>query len=789
MLKRWISLLLVLGLLLSLCACTGNEPSETEGTTEPTTASEVETTTESTAPPAPTGFELFAQAKEALLSAANLSLTAETKQSRTVGVNSYERKESINALYQNLQGELLAKVDGVLSFRSGAESAEHTYTERYAQGVTYATFNEAKHREEIASEDYLARQIPLCLFDAENFTASDCSENGSAMTLTFTEPKALESWVAPEYAELLTAEATAKIENDHFKEMTYTATFRQGSADLSVSYRITLNILAEASLSAEAPEDAESYALLSHVVAPRLMEEAVFNLSVCNNKSSTYTQIITSQAAGYAAQVTNNIAEYGSGADYMTKIEANITEMTQEGQKTMKTEELFANGKYTYKVDGELADEGSVGADVFSDAIYSMIMDYIPVGDWITEATVYDLGDGYLVEFSSEDEEGRGYYKQMTTEEIFGENTVLDDNASAYEHKVLSGYLGIDKDTLLATSYSVDFQGSHTIQGAPYVLSQQVYGGFTYAGVKAHKEITDKLPTEEEPETKASPVFYHVTGQNGEEMWLLGTIHLGDERTGFLPQEVYSAFDAADALAVEFDSNAASDAMEEDPEFAQKIAALMMYTDGSTILDHVDAEVYEKAVQYMKYYGQYYTGVELLKASMWMQTLTNAMISGHRSLTTEKGVDQRLLDRAQAAGKEILNVESMESQMQMLSDFSHELQEYLLQSSLEETRSDYVAGVEELYELWCSGDETALRERLNEKEEVEDPTEAALAEEYWSALSTNRDKGMVETAKDYLNSGKTVFYAVGLAHLLAENGLVDSLRAAGYTVELVSYAG
>ncbi|MBQ2444983.1 MAG: TraB/GumN family protein, partial [Oscillospiraceae bacterium] len=46
-----------------------------------------------------------------------------------------------------------------------------------------------------------------------------------------------------------------------------------------------------------------------------------------------------------------------------------------------------------------------------------------------------------------------------------------------------------------------------------------------------------------------------------------------------------------------------------------------------------------------------------------------------------------------------------------------------------------------------------------------------MAEEYWSALSTNRDKGMVETAKDYLNSGKTVFYAVGLAHLLAENGL------------------
>ena len=42
----------------------------------------------------------------------------------------------------------------------------------------------------------------------------------------------------------------------------------------------------------------------------------------------------------------------------------------------------------------------------------------------------------------------------------------------------------------------------------------------------------------------------------------------------------------------------------------------------------------------------------------------------------------------------------------------------------------------------------------------------------------------------YLESGKKGVYAVGLAHLLNNvNGLVDALRDAGYTVELVSYAG
>ncbi len=53
----------------------------------------------------------------------------------------------------------------------------------------------------------------------------------------------------------------------------------------------------------------------------------------------------------------------------------------------------------------------------------------------------------------------------------------------------------------------------------------------------------------------------------------------------------------------------------------------------------------------------------------------------------------------------------------------------------------------------------------------------------------DRNDGMLDVAIRYLESGETVFYAVGLAHLLNNhNGLVDTLRAAGYTVELVEFA-
>ena len=51
----------------------------------------------------------------------------------------------------------------------------------------------------------------------------------------------------------------------------------------------------------------------------------------------------------------------------------------------------------------------------------------------------------------------------------------------------------------------------------------------------------------------------------------------------------------------------------------------------------------------------------------------------------------------------------------------------------------------------------------------------------------DRNEGMLQVAIDYLESGDTVFYAVGLAHLLTGNGLVDTLRDAGYTVEPVTF--
>lgn len=55
-------------------------------------------------------------------------------------------------------------------------------------------------------------------------------------------------------------------------------------------------------------------------------------------------------------------------------------------------------------------------------------------------------------------------------------------------------------------------------------------------------------------------------------------------------------------------------------------------------------------------------------------------------------------------------------------------------------------------------------------------------------MTVVRNKLMVERASEYLRDHKNVFYVVGLAHMLGDDGLVASLENRGYTVSQISYA-
>lgn len=770
---RLLSLLLCLALLLSFVGCKSDTDADTTADTNETPTQPTETQAPIETSPA----EHYAEAVQALLAEDALHLTYSISDVRNVESEEFSQIVAAEIDLKGLQGELLAEKSGQVTFN---EDDPLVYEEQYENGMIYSHFGETYSKQEASAEDYLAARYPISLVDPACYGTVTAEETDEGTLYHFADAAALEAWLGNEYASLISAEATALVTDAGISQIHYTAEYAQGAA--TVTYDITADITVgtDCAFNAAPVEDSD-YMAVNNVLIPWAFEWAVSNIFYSYNLTANIQQLIQSQATGVMTFETE-INAYHTG-DYIADIQHNVAFYSADASTTYSAQEHQEDGIYTYTVDDEVQAEESLEDYQFQNGIAYMLDQYIVLSTWITGAALTEHDGLWIIDFSSADAECGDYIKYCTSNEIYGSSTTLDDIATSYVTNNVSGTLSVDMDTMLPTVYSLNYSGTHNIENADYVLSQTYLLSITPASPAAYYNITSTHTFEEAPAECATPLFYHVTDANGNEMWLLGTIHLGDARTAYLPQEIYYAFDASDALAVEVNLDNITD-----ESYTTEMINAYFYSDAATISEHIDPELYETATVALRGAGSYSEQMEYMKASLWENMISQAYIGRCRMLDSNKGVDQRLLDRAEAAGKEILEVESFEEQFYLLLNYSDALQELLLAETVSTGYYAYIDSVAELYELWCSGDEAAIIEYLAEDDMDLTEEEQTLYAEYEKAMETDRNAGMLEVAKEYLQSGKTVFYAVGLAHLMGETGLVEGLRAAGYTVELVPYA-
>ncbi len=271
---------------------------------------------------------------------------------------------------------------------------------------------------------------------------------------------------------------------------------------------------------------------------------------------------------------------------------------------------------------------------------------------------------------------------------------------------------------------------------------------------------------------KEEVAMWEVTSPDSEgKLYLVGTIHVGKEDTFPLREEIETAFDESDYLAVEFDLVA----YEQDMTAQISLAQSMIYTDGSTISDHIGEELYTKLRSLLTGYGLYNEIFDMYTPFMWYSLLQAALLE-ESSLDAQFGVDRTLIEMANTQAKEILEIESAESQTEMFMSFSDELMILLLESGVEQA-DIYGESVDALYDIWTKGGELPEEEYGELTEE-----EVELIEEYNKALMTDRNILMAEAAMDYLENDYEVFYAVGFAHMVGQDNIIDMLIEEGYTV-------
>lgn len=280
-------------------------------------------------------------------------------------------------------------------------------------------------------------------------------------------------------------------------------------------------------------------------------------------------------------------------------------------------------------------------------------------------------------------------------------------------------------------------------------------------------------------------MLWEVTDEDNNKLYLMGSIHVGDETMIPLADPIEDAFAASDALAVECDVAAFNEDAEMQMDIAMKYG---IYTDGTTVRDYLSEDVYNEAKRILQERDMYSDNYDYMRVHQW-SSLVQSLAIEDSGLKSEYGVDLYLLNKAREVNKPIYEVESVEAQMQMMDGFSMELQEWMLEMNLD---VDLLAEQLKLtLEAWKNGDVEFLSETEAEEEGSEPltPEQEVLLAEYNQEMITDRNRLMADKAEEYLESGEVVFFTVGAGHMGGETGVVQLMEDKGYTVKRVNEKG
>ncbi|MDE6834687.1 MAG: TraB/GumN family protein [Ruminococcus sp.] len=283
--------------------------------------------------------------------------------------------------------------------------------------------------------------------------------------------------------------------------------------------------------------------------------------------------------------------------------------------------------------------------------------------------------------------------------------------------------------------------------------------------------------------TEIKPPLWKVTDpETQNELYVMGTIHVVPSGFDGLPDYVKDIYENSDGIAVEYDTSQ----LMSDIRALIAYQQMFIYEDGSTIQEHISDETYQKAKEYFDSIGAYSEELDYFSAGYWNNQLENLMILRLENLSTD-GIDSQAIALAQKDGKEVVSIETLETQKNALDGMSDELVDYVMNEMLDDIDDidNYAEELAELYDLWASGDvDPMLSEELDDMEELPEELKDDY-ENYMDVMLFNRNKGMAEKASEFLKDGKNYLFMVGSAHYAGENGVDDILSGMGYTVEKI----
>ncbi len=283
--------------------------------------------------------------------------------------------------------------------------------------------------------------------------------------------------------------------------------------------------------------------------------------------------------------------------------------------------------------------------------------------------------------------------------------------------------------------------------------------------------------------TDINPPLWKVTDtESGNSIYLLGTMHVLPEKSDKYPDQLMEIYKNCDSIAVEYDTVALMEDASAMLEFQQGF----IYSDGTTIKDHISEETYKKLTDYFDSVGGYNAMLDQYNTGFFLNQLNSVMLLRLENLKTE-GTDTYFMNLAKDDNKEVISIETLDTQVKALSAYSDGLADYLLNDSLDniDDIEGYAEDISELYELWANGSGDIMFDMDMDIDEIPEDLKGDY-DEYKKTMLDDRNKGMADKAEELLKEGKNCLFMVGALHYSEDVGVDNLLEAKGYKVEKIA---
>ncbi len=285
-----------------------------------------------------------------------------------------------------------------------------------------------------------------------------------------------------------------------------------------------------------------------------------------------------------------------------------------------------------------------------------------------------------------------------------------------------------------------------------------LFGAISIGNLWAQTTVTQPNNSVSATEITEHTLLWEIEGKGIKTSYLYGTLHLLPQSDFAISELVKKAFSSAEQIALELDMD--------NPDMQSEMMQHIAMKNGEKITNMLS----EEEAQLLDTKLKQIVGAGLAMFDTWKPFMVQSLVISSYIEGTPASFEGTFVQMAKQQEKEIIGLETVEYQLSIFDEIPYTTQADWLRTMLteeENTKEEFA----QMVALYKKGDIQGLYGLIS----------AGYNTEVMALMLDVRNQNWIEKIEE-IASEKPTFFGVGAGHLAGENGVIQLLRKAGYTV-------